>query len=262
MEQTSKTMDGESITASGLYLGDAFELMKSVESKSVDLVVTDPPYLHSKGRGINHKTHKAYKNGHSAFATSELYDQSGFMMNGMNFFDNDKINTMLSEMVRVCKKPNIYVFCNETQVPIYCDFATSNGLLFSILVWEKPLSIINRNRFSQNVEFIIRIYDYGTCLNRLPQSDNNIYNRVRKVNQVSPANKLHPTQKPLELVEPLIALNTNVGDVVLDPFMGSGTTIIAACKLGRKYLGFELEEKYYNIANKRVKEYNQQLKLF
>ena len=245
-----------------LYLGNAFELIKDISDKSIDLVVTDPPYLHTKGRGINHKTHKAYANGHSKFATSELYDQSGFMMNGMNYFDEEKINTILHEMVRVCKKTNIYIFCNETQVPLYCNFANDNNLLFSILVWEKPLSIINRNRFSQNIEFIIRIYDFGTCLNRLADADNNIYNRVRKVNQVPASKKLHPTQKPVELIEPIIALNTKEGDVVLDPFMGSGTTCIAATKQNRKFIGFELNEIYLNKAIKRIKDESKQLKLF
>ena len=142
-----------------IYHGDAFKLIKQISDKSIDLIITDPPYLHSKGRGINQKTHKAYANGHSKFATSELYNQSGFMMSGMNFFDEEKINVIMHDMVRVCKIPNIYVFCNETQVPLYCNYANNHNLLFSILIWEKPLSIINRNRFSQNVEFIIRIYD-------------------------------------------------------------------------------------------------------
>lgn len=244
------------------YAGDAFKLIKNIEDKSVDLIITDPPYLHTKGCGLNHKTHKAYANGHSKFASSALYDHSGFMMNSMNFFDEEKINTILREMVRVCKKTNIYIFCNETQVPLYCNFANNNNLLFSILVWEKPLSIINRNRFSQNIEFIIRIYDYGTCLNRLTDADNNIYNRVRKINQVPASKKLHPTQKPVELIEPIIALNTKEGDVVLDPFAGSGSTCVAAINQNRRFIAFEINENYMNIAVKRVKEETRQLRLF
>ena len=245
-----------------IYNGDAFELIKQIEDKSIDLIITDPPYLHTKGRGINHKTHKAYVNGHSKFAQSELFDQSGFMMNSMNYFDEEKINTILCEMVRVCKKPNIYIFCNETQVPLYCNYANNNNLLFSILIWEKPLSIINRNKFSQNVEIIIRIYDFGTCLNRLPLADNNIYNRVRKINQVPPNKKLHPTQKPVELIEPFIALNTKEGNIILDPFAGSGSTCVASINQNRRFIAFEINETYMNIAVKRIKEETRQLRLF
>ena len=154
-----------------IYNIDCFEGLKDIPSKSVDLVVTDPPYWHKKGRGINRETGKAYANGHSPFANSELFSTTGFMMGEMSTFGEEEIDQLLSELTRVCKIPNIYLFCNETQVPYYAMWAERNELMFTIMVWEKPLSIINKNRFSQNLEFIVRIYDYGTALNRLDENE-------------------------------------------------------------------------------------------
>ena len=239
---------------------DCFIGIKAIPDKSIDLIVTDPPYLHTKGRGINKKTGKAYADGHSPFANSDLYSTKGFMMSKMSKFGKEEIDKILNEFVRVLKVPNMYIFCNETQVPYYSMWAEKNGLMFSILVWEKPLSIINRNRFSQNIEFIVRIYDYGTALNKI--EINELYNRVWKQVQVSPNDKVHPTQKPVSLVERFIMLSSNENDVILDPFMGSGTTAIACIKQKRKYIGFEINEEYYKTAVKRIQYHNQQLTIF
>lgn len=243
-----------------IYNKDCFLGLKDIPSKSIDLIVTDPPYLHTKGRGINKKTGKAYADGHSPFANSDLFSTKGFMMSKMSKFGEEEIDAALHEFVRVLKMPNMYIFCNETQVPYYTMWAEKNDLMFSILVWEKPLSIINRNRFSQNIEFVIRIYDYGTALNKI--EINKLYNRVWRQTQVPPNEKVHPTQKPVELVERFILLSSNQNDIILDPFIGSGTTAIAAIKSKRYYIGFEMNETYYNICQQRIKNHTQQLTLF
>lgn len=238
-----------------------FRWTKKIPNKSIDLIITDPPYWHKKGRGINHKTGKSYANGHSSFANSELYDSSGFMMKEMSSFGEDEINNILKEFIRVCKIPNIYIFCNETQVPYYAIWAEKNNLMFSILVWEKPLSIINKNRFSQNIEFIVRIYDYGTALNKV-EDLNFLYNRVKKVKPLSNKEKIHPTQKPISLIEEFIILSSNIGDVVLDAFCGSGTTAIACLNQNRNFICFEKSEEYAKLANERISSSRKQLKIF
>lgn len=67
--------------------------------------------------------------------------------------------------------------------------------------------------------------------------------------------RIHPTQKPVELMEDLIKIHTNERDVVLDPFSGSGSTAIACINTNRNYIGFELEKEYYDLANKRIKNH-------
>lgn len=242
-----------------IYHGDCFSLLSGIPDGSIDLVVTDPPYLHTKGHYYNKKTGKLYKDGHTKYAQSDLFSNKGYTMSAMSQFGADKISVVLKEFVRVLRKPNMYIFCNETQVPLYCQWATDNGLMFSILVWEKPLSIINKNRFSQNIEFIVRIYDTGTALNRL-DGCNDFYNRVKRVSPVY--TKMHPTQKPVALVSQLLLLNTSEGDVVLDPFSGSGTTAVACHRNKRKYICFEINESFYEMSKKRIQAEESQLTLF
>lgn len=67
-------------------------------------------------------------------------------------------------------------------------------------------------------------------------------------------NKIHPTQKPVELLEKFIKTSSNINDTILDPFMGSGSTGVACQNTHRHFIGFELDENYFNIAKKRLKE--------
>lgn len=237
-----------------IYNMDCIEGMRLIAEKSVDLVVTDPPYLHCKGH-----TYKDYDASTSKFSKSSLYRFDGMMLNDMNGFGADEIDNFLSSVVHVMKRMNCYVFASESQIVYYLNWANNHGYYSSVLVWEKPLSVINKNRFSQNVEFIIRIYEHGTGLRKL--SNSSAYSRVKRDSPVLGADKLHPTQKPLSLVMTLVELNSDDGDVVLDPFMGSGTTALACIKEKRHYIGFEINKEFCDIANKRIKSASQQLTL-
>ena len=93
-------------------------------------------------------------------------------------------------------------------------WAEDNNFHFSVLVWRKPLSVINTNRFSQNVEFICRIYEYGTGLNF--SNNKNDYDRVYNDKPIRGNQKLHPTQKPTSLLERLIKLSSDENDIVMD----------------------------------------------
>lgn len=84
------------------------------------------------------------------------------------------------------------------------------------------------------------------------------YNRVELLKDGT----IHPTQKPLALIEKLINEFTKYGDLILDPFMGSGTTAVACHKLKRRYIGFELDEEYFNIANERLDAVKAQISIF
>lgn len=238
---------------------DCLEGMKQIPDGSVDCVITDPPYWHKKSPGKPYSQRRQC-NTESKFSNSELYNYEGDMIKGMSDFDGTHINELMQIMSPKMNIMNAYIFCSETQVPYYAMWAENNGYMFSILVWEKPLSIINKNRFSQNLEYIVRIYDYGTALNRLPK--NELYNRVKKYAPVNGTEKLHPTEKPVSIVQEFVLLNTQEGGTVLDPFMGSGTTAIACIKEKRHFIGFELSKVYFDKAQKRIKAEQAQLKIF
>lgn len=72
---------------------------------------------------------------------------------------------------------------------------------------------------------------------------------------------VHPTQKPVEVIEKLIRDSTKEGDLILDCFMGSGTTAVAAKRLNRNFIGFEIQEKYVEIAEQRLKQVHKQIEL-
>ena len=242
-----------------IYNDDCIEGMKAIPSGSIDLVVTDPPYWHKKSPGKPYSERKQC-NTNSKFSNSELYNYDCNMIKGMSDFDDKCINAFMSALAPKMKIMNAYIFCSETQVPYYAMWAENNGYMFSILVWEKPLSIINKNRFSQNLEYIVRVYDYGTALNRVKQ--NELYNRVRKAKPVDGTDKIHLTQKPVSIVSGFLLLSSNEGDTVLDPYIGSGTTAIACIKEKRHFIGFELNKEYYEKACKRIQAEQSQLTLF
>lgn len=242
-----------------IYNEDCLAGMKRIPDGSIDLVVTDAPYWHKKSPGPPYSQRRQC-NTDSKFSNSALYNYEGEMIKQMSDFDDKCINAFLTELKPKMKIMNAYLFCSETQVPYYCMWAENNGLMFTILVWEKPLSIINKNRFSQNLEYIIRIYDYGTALNRLPY--NELYNRVKKTLPISGGNKIHPTEKPVTLMQEFIQLSSKEGDVVLDAFMGSGTTAVACIRENRHFIGFELDKGYYEKACERIRAEQMQVRLF
>jgi DNA modification methylase len=242
-----------------IYNCDCLIGMKQIPDGTIDTVITDPPYWHKKSPGKPYSQRRQC-NTESKFSNSKLYNYEGDMIRGMSDFDGTHIDELMKAIEPKMKIMNAYIFCSETQVPYYAMWAENNGYMFSILVWEKPLSIINKNRFSQNLEYIVRIYDYGTALRRV--SNNDFYNRVKKTSPVNGSEKIHPTQKPIALIRELLLLNTDEGDSVLDPFMGSATTAIACIKEKRHFIGFEKDETYWKKSVERVKNEQRQLSLF
>ena len=238
-----------------LFNGNCFKIMKQIPNKSIDLVLTDPPYLFNRGGG---KT--AGTEGKSKIANSELYKFDGKTMQEMGDFDKPQIYALLNEVKRICKVMRGYFFCNETALQYYLSWATENKCKYNIITLEKSPSILNRNRYSTNSEFLVRIVAKSGAGIKILDYDNKqnkiewLYS-VQRFNKIP--NKLHPAEKPLDILEGVVELNTNENDLVLDPFMGSGTVGVVCKMLNRKYIGIELDEKYYEIAKNRIKEYEE-----
>ena len=218
-----------------IYNGDCLELMKEIPDKSIDLVVTDPPYLiETSGAGIYKQADKQY--------VKELKDiKDGFSTD------------VLDELCRVMKHINCYFFCSQKQIiPLLDYFVRGKKCNWNLISWHKtnPVPACG-NKYLTDTEFVlffrekgVKIYGsfdtkrtwYATPLN---QSDKKLYG--------------HPTCKPLDIVQNFITNSSQEGELVFDPFIGSGTTAIAAIKEKRHYIGMELNKEYYDIACKRVK---------
>ena len=219
-------------------------MVKDIPDKSVDLLLTDPPYLHIKGgcksKGLN----------------KGVRDTKSKVVSNMSDFGGKEINEFLDIVKPKMKIFNAYIFCSKLQIPYYLNWALKNKCQFDVLIWDKDFTgIISRKFFAPNIEYIIRIYKKG--LNQLDESK--YYQKIKQYKR--PKNKIHEAEKPVELLKEFIMLSSNNEDIILDMFMGSGSTGQAVLEVGnRKFIGIEKDEKHFNIAKERIEEALEELK--
>ena len=234
------------ITPNNIYLGDAYDLIKQLKDHSVDLIITDPPYaiegIH--GSGIL-KSRPANQQTYNEISESDL--------------DKGIDLKILDDLVRVMKKINIYIWCNKTQIYDYMTyFVKERNCSFEILIWakENPIPFCGTHYLCDK-EYCLYFWEQGAPVS-IPYDRARTY-FISKTNQDDKKDYGHPTIKPIELIETLIKNSTGGGSnlVVLDPFVGSGTTCLAAKRLGHQWIGFEINEKYYKIAVDRLQGINQ-----
>jgi site-specific DNA-methyltransferase (adenine-specific) len=200
-----------------LYLGDCLEYMKSMPDKSVDAVITDPPY------GIA----DVWKGGSSCgWSVARLATAK------RNEWDSKPDAAVFENILRVGNKSIIWG-------GNYFDLPISRGWL----IWVKPergFSLSEAELAWTTMQMPMRVWEHRR----------------------SDPDRIHPTQKPTGLMRWCIQNWTNPTDTIFDPFMGSGTTGVAAIQLGRNFIGCEIDPTYYAIAEKRIKEATLQPQLF
>lgn len=226
---------------SELYCGDCLEVMKQIPDNSVDLVLTDPPYkIITGGRkdGVNSKR------------------PNGILSENKNFFQN-KIPDMslwIAEAYRTLKLgSHCYIFTNLLNLQkTICESMRAGFKLHNLLIWEKN-NCTPSQYYMKNCEYVLFLRKgKAKYINNIGDSKT-----VHRFNNVV-GNKLHPTEKPVELMEYYLLNSSNLNDIVLDPFMGSGSTGVAATKNGRKFIGIEINKEYFQIAQKRIEEASRQ----
>ena len=231
-----------------IYNQDCLVGMKNIPDECVDLIVTDPPYrVTSRGSG---GTMSGYWTGEKA--------KKGYV-----FAHNDiDVSEYIGEFYRLLKdKSHCYIMCNNSNLPHFFDVISKSEFNFvKLLVWDKCTKICGRYYMGQ-VEhiFLLRkggdkpINDCGTSdLLTFPNKKDKNYN----------GGNIHDSQKPIGLFKTMIENSSSENDVVLDPFMGSGTCALACIESNRNYIGYELDKGYYDLINERIKSYTNQLKLF
>lgn len=238
-----------------LYLGDCLDILPTLDK--VDCVVTDPPYGTTK-----------------------------------NEWDNKlNLEILWNHFKSICKNNCAYIF--TASQPFTTDLINSNRAWFKYeWIWDK----INRysNFLDSNIkpmkrhENIIIFYDNQPIFNKQcgtgkpykAKRSGKLYEGFGEYSNINGENfgsrnpysiihikadkkdNKHPSQKPVELMEYLSLTYTNEQETILDPFMGSGTTGVAALKLGRKFIGIEIDETYFKIAVERISKEANQLKMF
>lgn len=232
-------------------LGDTRELIKELADESIDLVVTDCPYhtiSDGDAKGIwRDKMCGGMLAKHGSSKCERDYDN----VKKSKLFDHNDIefSEWMSEVWRVLKMDShCYIMVNGRNLKDLWLEAERCGFMYQqLLVWDKGNATPNRY-YMNGCEFILMLRKgMATSVN-----DMGISNLLSVPNVV--ANKQHPTGKPVELMEILIRQSSEPDDVVLDPFMGSGSTCVAAKRLNRRYIGFEIDQKYYDIAFRRLSE--------
>ena len=161
--------------------------------------------------------------------------------------------SIFDEFCRILKKINIYIWCSKAQIGKIINYFENKKCNIELLTWHKtnPIPACN-NTYLSDTEYCIFAREKGVKLYGNYHTKKKYY-----ISQCNVADKKlyhHPTIKPLEIIQNLIINSSNEGDIILDPFIGSGTTAVACANLNRNYIGFEIEQKYVDICNQRLKE--------
>jgi len=225
---------------SKLINGDAIEVMKKIKDKSIDLIVTDPPYPTTK-RGISKNTTTG------GLVRSELGKQ------GKIFKHNDiKPQEYIPEFYRILKDgSHCYIMTNHVNLYEMLTVGKECGFHFiKSLIWNKGNKIMGQAYMSQ-FEYIL-FFRKGKFkkINHCGTAD--ILDVPNKKTKDENGKNIHDTEKPVELMKILIENSTQENEIVLDPFVGVGAVALACKELNRKYIGVELDENYYNIACNRI----------
>lgn len=214
-----------------LYCGDCREILPTLGK--VDAVVMDPPYeLSSAGPGKSH------------FGMSLGKFDSAAYKDIVSGFDYEAI---FGAITGICKPFNMFCFCSNKQISNLMAYHESLGRSTSLLVWHKTNAAPFANGvWRGDIEYCIHAKDSGAVFVGNAE-------QKKKVSEFPLVNdSAHPTVKPLPLIAKYIRICSKPEQTILDPYMGSGTTGVAAVKLGRKFIGIEIEPKYFDIACKRI----------
>lgn len=222
-----KIKNGEAI------LWDCLEYMKNIPDGSIDCIVTDPPY----------RVISWWKPDRSKWAPSGMLSKNDWKI----FTHNDIIvSEYASEFYRVLKdRTHCYVMCNMMNLKEFIvEFERVWFYIHNLLVWEKN-NVTPNKWYMKNCEYVLFMKK-----GKAKFINNCGSKQVHKF--TNPSNKLHPTEKPVELMELYIGNSSNEWDTVLDPFAWSLTTAVAAENTNRKWICIEKEQAYFDIGIKRL----------
>lgn len=215
-----------------LMLGNCLEGLKEVDTASVDLILTDPPYNISR------------RNNYASMGRTSI---------DFGDWDHDAdILSYISECARILKKDGSFiVFGDWKKLGLIVEEAQKHGFIEKdILRYEKtnPMPRNRDRRYVSDAEYAIWFTKAGAkwIFNRLDDK----YQRPKFESCIAHGN--HPTEKPVKILEELVRIHSNDGGTVLDCFMGSGSTGVACKNLNRRFIGIEQNENYYNTAVKRI----------
>lgn len=216
-----------------LFCNDAVSWLSTLADASVDLIITDPPYESlEKHRKIG--------------TTTRLKISDGSNNKWFDIFPNERFESLFLEIYRVLKKnSHFYLFCDQETMFYVKPIAEKVGFKFwKPIVWNK-MAIGMGYHYRAKYEFILFFEKGKRKLNDLGIAD---------VLECKRVHRGYPTEKPVALLETLISQSSSYDDLVVDPFFGSGSTLVAAKNLGRKFMGCDISSAAHEHFHKRMEE--------
>ena len=215
-----------------LIKGDCLEKMKEIESGSIDMVLTDPPYN---------------------IARNNNFDTMGRA--GIDFGEWDKgadLFSYINECYRVLNKNGSFVVFNDWKnLGDIARYAEALGFITKDMIRLEKSNPMPRNRDRRYItDYECAIWFTMPKAKWVFNRQDDKYQRPKFVKSIDKG--FHPTQKSLSLMEDLLKIHSNEGNIILDPFMGSGTTGVACKNLNRSFIGIEMDDKYFEIAKERI----------
>ena len=234
-EELARRLESKGITAHpDIIHGNCVEEMAKMDANSVDLILSDPPY------GINVEDSHTY----GRMTVKETRFEDG------DFETFDLLDKAIAQMYRILKdNRHMYLFCGIDKVPTLIGLLEKHG--FTVhhlpLLWDKGSGSYpsQQTSFVHSYEAFLHIQKGKRKLNGSPRD-------VFPIKRVPSGRKIHPTEKPTELLRDLISYSSLAGEVILDPFSGSGATLVAAKETNRRAIGIELDAGYYDGICKRL----------
>jgi DNA modification methylase len=228
-----------------IYQESCLEGLRKLESSSIDLILTDPPYYQFRAQNVT-----SLKN-HKDVVTEFEFDGYASEEEYLEFLER-----VLAECFRVAKPGAAgYLFCGDDFVSYINRMVEKVGFKFrKVIHWHKtnPFPAIHtRKMYANSMELIVH-FSKGTPKTWNPKHVNQMHNFIESPICMGAERTAHKTQKPLKVVIPYIEISSNEGDLILDPFMGSGTTAVAAAMLHRNFVGFEVSKSFIDMAQCRL----------
>ena len=231
-----------------LINNDCFTVLKDIPDNSIDLILTDPPYNIAK-----------YSTGNIKF------DWRSDINNDLAEWDLEELRPekLVGEFKRILKpNGNIFIFCSYNIIGEYHKAFDPEFDTFQFMVWHKtnPVPNFRKSSFLNSCELIVSCWNKGHTWNFTNQKD--MHNFVESsicmgVERVKDKNgkSLHPTQKPVAVLDKIVKIASNKNDIILDCFNGVGSTSVAALKNNRRYLGIEIDKTYMTATENRLKSF-------
>lgn len=239
-----------------IYNMDCLEGLKLIDDNSVDLILTDPPY------NISQKN----ENRDRSKLNSPIMRRESPLKYDFGEWDNMEreeflkfTEDWLKECCRILKDDGAIIsFFNKEDISILGWTAKKYGIRTRVIIsWHKtnPVPSFRKVNYLSSCEFVwIGSKGKFGVFNFLKQSE--MHNFYETPNSSIYRKTLHPTEKPEEIIEWFLKIHTNENSIVLDPFIGSGTTAIMCKQLNRNFIGFEINKEYCDMANKRLEQSN------